>query len=266
MLACPLPFSGNFLRSHPCQPPWPSLRHLRASGNPGVGQLGCDHGCARNYAFDLFQTALEYPGRFQRVWCANHVAQLHDGSSPSNGRPAGTVVRAASQDPSTEGGEMKITGIVALALLLLCTLPPGLAAQESATEKLNHFQDKTRKELLSSGMSALLNAGEYEAFQEIFSVYEKERLPLDERGRKLVQQLIDNRQTMTSEMAYQASLESLDLQQKSLALRQKTMKIIAQKLSGKAAARFGQLEDYLSTAVRWEFLEKMPFLGEKKKN
>jgi hypothetical protein len=113
-------------------------------------------------------------------------------------------------------------------------------------------------------MSALLNAGEYEVFQGIFSAYEKERLPLDEKSRKLVRQLIDQKQAMNSEKAYQTALESLDLQQKSLALRQKTMNIIAQKLSGKAAARFGQLEDYLSTAVRWEFLEKMPLFGETK--
>ena len=108
-----------------------------------------------------------------------------------------------------------------------------------------------------------LNKQESEIFWTVYAEYEQEHGQVDQKGMKLLETYLKNVSVFTNEQSIQFTDELTTLQQETIALRAKYFRILSEKLSGVTAARFYQVDDYVTAATKLDLLDNLPFIGEK---
>jgi hypothetical protein len=111
-------------------------------------------------------------------------------------------------------------------------------------------------------MSALLNQGDMEKFWAVYANYEKERGQLDTEAIGLLRRFADTSEKLDDRQCVTLINDGATLQQKGLALRKKYFNSLSKVISGKAAARFYQIDDFISTTVRLDILDNIPLFGD----
>lgn len=173
-------------------------------------------------------------------------------------------------------GRLLLTGIFALA-----ALGPSFAQQHRATPKAEQTNMLTpsaedteryltalssaRRKLFAESMNDL-SATQLEAFWSVYTDYEKDKnaLALErvERVKKFVESF-GHAEGLTDADVTEAITEAAAVQKKQIDVRLKYFNTLSARIGAKAAGRFALTDDYVSTAVRLDWLNSIPFPGDK---
>jgi hypothetical protein len=106
-----------------------------------------------------------------------------------------------------------------------------------------------------------LGPEERERFWKIYDEYVKEREPLEKERFALLQRYAQSYSAITDDQAIAIALVSGRLQIADVQLRLKYAETLRRKMSGRVAARFVQIDDYVTTAMRMNSLSGIPLVA-----
>jgi hypothetical protein len=106
-----------------------------------------------------------------------------------------------------------------------------------------------------------LGPEERERFWAVYDDYTKEREPLEKERFALLQRYVQSYATLSDDQAMALALASGQLQVNDVQLRLKYAAILRRKMSGRVAARFFQIDDYVTTAMRMNSLSGVPLVA-----
>ena len=106
-----------------------------------------------------------------------------------------------------------------------------------------------------------LGPEERERFWKIYDEYEKEREQLEKERFSLLQRYAQSYSAMSDDQAMALALASGRLQISDLQLRLRYAETLRRKMSGRVAARFFQVDDYVTTAMRMNSLTGIPLVA-----
>lgn len=129
-------------------------------------------------------------------------------------------------------------------------------------EMLRRALTEGRRKLFSAGMD--LSPKEFEAFWGIYGDFEKEKEAIDQTRLAALKDLAAHYKTMTGAQALAVVAQSAEIQSKEIAVRKKYADLMGQKVSPAAGARFWQIDDYITTALRLDLLDNIPLFQENK--
>ncbi|HEY7513329.1 MAG TPA: hypothetical protein VIC87_02575 [Vicinamibacteria bacterium] len=150
---------------------------------------------------------------------------------------------------------------VPLAVGLLAASP--LGAQTVTLSKLDettyrYAVTEQRRNIFAANLA--LNPDERERFWAVYDEYGKEREPLDKERFLLLQRYAQSYANLSDDQAMALALASGRLQVTEVELRLKYAATLRRKMSGRVAARFFQIDDYVTTAIRMNFLSGVPLV------
>lgn len=106
-----------------------------------------------------------------------------------------------------------------------------------------------------------LGPEERERFWPIYDDYEKERAALEKERFSLLQRYAQSYSSISDDQAMALVLASGRLQVADVQLRLKYAEALRRKMSGRVAARFFQIDDYVTTAMRMNSLTGVPLVA-----
>ena len=106
-----------------------------------------------------------------------------------------------------------------------------------------------------------LGPEERERFWKIYDEYTKEREPLDKERFALLQRYAQSYGAIGDDSAMALALAYGRLQISDVQLRLKYAETLRKKMSGRVAARFFQIDDYVTTAMRMKSLSGIPLVA-----
>ncbi|HEY7575510.1 MAG TPA: hypothetical protein VIB08_10130 [Thermoanaerobaculia bacterium] len=156
----------------------------------------------------------------------------------------------------------KIVSCFALAAAL--TALPAFAQAPAAsagvdTEQLKQALTKGRRELFSAGMGSL-SAPNLEKFWAIYGEYEKERTAIIDQRMGLLKDYATKYKTMQPEDATGWVDKLAKIGTDEITLRKKYADQIGKQISPAAAARFWQIDDYITSAAKIDVMDNIPLV------
>jgi hypothetical protein len=106
-----------------------------------------------------------------------------------------------------------------------------------------------------------LGPEERERFWKVYDECAKEREPLDKERFGLLQRYAQSHAAISDDQAMALALVSGRLQVAEVQLRLKCAETLRRKMSGRVAARFFQIDDYVTTAMRMNSLSGIPLVA-----
>jgi len=106
-----------------------------------------------------------------------------------------------------------------------------------------------------------LGPEERERFWGVYDEYAVERVPLDKERFALLQRYAQSYATMSDEQAMGLAIASGRMQVSEVELRLKYAAVLKRKMSGRVAARFFQIDDYVTTTQRMNSLTGIPLVS-----
>ena len=122
-----------------------------------------------------------------------------------------------------------------------------------------------RRKLFAASMSNL-SAEQLQAFWGVYADYEKEKDAITSSRIDLAKKYVDSFASTAGLADADISeivTEMVALQHKTVDLRLKYFEIYRGKLDAKTAGRFALVDDYITTAMRLDLLDQIPFPGDK---
>jgi hypothetical protein len=107
-----------------------------------------------------------------------------------------------------------------------------------------------------------VSEAEKAAFWEVYDAYEVGRKELADTRFSLLERYANQYETLTDEQTDQLVKESVKMNMSMDKLKKKYYAKMKKATSTKTAAKFLQFENYLGTAVRFQILDSIPFVGE----
>jgi hypothetical protein len=152
------------------------------------------------------------------------------------------------------------TGLAA-ALVLAAA---GVRGQTVAVSNLDegtyrHIVSEERRTIFAANLA--LGPDERERFWAVYDDYAKEREPLDKQRYDLLERYAQTYAKLSDDQAMAIALASGRLQVDDVELRLKYAGILRKKMSGRVAARFFQIDDYVTTAGRMKLLSGVPLVA-----
>ena len=150
-----------------------------------------------------------------------------------------------------------------ISLLLIVGVAP-IAHTQDTTASLNADRAKqvlttARRDIFEATMG--LTDAQKDPFWNIYNEYEKDRAPVTEKTLQLVQQYTADFSTLTNEQLMKMMKDSSSNAKKQIDLRTKYAEQMCKKVDPKVGVRFFQIDDYITTAVRLDVLDNIPFVG-----
>jgi hypothetical protein len=145
-------------------------------------------------------------------------------------------------------------------LLVLFALPFAGQAQHTEMDMMRKLFSSEKRALTESFLQ--LNGTDANAFWEQYDAYEAERKGLADKRIALIEKYAEQYQGLTNDQATELTNESFKLKGDRLALRKKYFKKISKAVDAKTAAGFIQLEVYIATAITFDLMDSVPFVGE----
>jgi hypothetical protein len=106
-----------------------------------------------------------------------------------------------------------------------------------------------------------LGPGERDRFWGVYDDYAKERAPLDKERFSLLERYAQSYAALNDEQAMAIAIASGRLQLAEVELRLKYADVLRKKMSGRVGARFFQIDDYVTTAMRMNSLSGVPLVA-----
>jgi hypothetical protein len=140
----------------------------------------------------------------------------------------------------------------------------GLGAQTVAVPNVDeptyrYAVTEERRNIFAANLA--LGPEERERFWKIYDEYVKEREPLEKERFALLQRYAQSYSAITDDQAIAIALVSGRLQIADVQLRLKYAETLRRKMSGRVAARFVQIDDYVTTAMRMNSLSGIPLVA-----
>ncbi len=151
----------------------------------------------------------------------------------------------------------KLTTLLSFIFLLTVSF---LAGAQTHDEMFNTVFKQEKRAYFSDNMH--LKADEFDKFWNMYGSFETDRTVLGADRIDLLKTYVEKYQTMTNEDADIFMKKWLTLDKKEDALRVKYYTKMKKELGAKTAAHFLQLDDYIQTAIKFEILDELPFIGE----
>jgi len=148
----------------------------------------------------------------------------------------------------------------ALLLLALFALPFAGLAQNTEMDMMRKLFSSEKRALVESFLQ--LNGTDANAFWEQYEAYEVERKGLADKRIALIERYAEEYAGLTNDQAVELMNESFKLKEQRLSLRKKYFKKITKAVDGKTAAGFIQIEAYVATAITFDLMDAIPFVGE----
>ena len=159
-----------------------------------------------------------------------------------------------------------VLGLCVLGVVLLAeaqdtrVLPPSVTGSSPDMDVVRFVLTQGRRRTFENTMK--LSPREGQIFWKVYADYEEERGRLEQQTVTLLDGYLKRLSSFTSEQAIQFTNELAEHQQAGIVLRTKYFKILSEQLNGVIAARFYQVDDYVTAAIKLDFLENVPFIGE----
>ncbi len=131
-----------------------------------------------------------------------------------------------------------------------------------STEMIKLAMSAERKQIFQEGMVGILKAESVETFWNIFDTYLKERSDVDEKNVKMITRYANDFSKMPDKEINQIINEESKIQAEQAALRNKYFKLISKKVNLTVAARFYQIDNYISSVSRVALMDQVPFIGD----
>jgi hypothetical protein len=151
-----------------------------------------------------------------------------------------------------------------LPALVVAMAASRLEAQTVVVSKLDESTYRTavtaeRRTIFAANLA--LGPDELQRFWEIYDAYAKEREPFEKERFALLQRIAQSQGTLNDEQAMALAIASGRLQLSEVQLRLKYADTLKKKMSGRVAARFFQIDDYVTTATRMNLLSGIPLVA-----
>jgi hypothetical protein len=153
-----------------------------------------------------------------------------------------------------------------LCVVLMCMASVAVAEQTDVVvvpaidaEQFKFALTKARREVFDSGMA--LKGTQADAFWNTYGEFEKEKKPIDDKRTSLLQEYATKKEQLTDEQAVRLVNDFANVAQDDIKLRVKYTNLLAKKLPGVLAARFYQIDSYITTAMTLDLLDNMKLLG-----
>jgi hypothetical protein len=151
---------------------------------------------------------------------------------------------------------------LAAVLGVLGTAP--LGAQTVSVPRIDqttyqYAMTEERRNIFAANLA--LGPEERERFWAVYDDYVKEREPLDKERYSLLERYAQSYATLNDDQAMALALASGRLQLSDVELRLKYAAVLRKKMSGRVAARFFQIDDYITTATRMNSLSGVPLVA-----
>jgi len=151
----------------------------------------------------------------------------------------------------------KITTFLSIVFLSAMSF---LATAQTNDEMFNSVFKQEKRAYFSENMH--LKADEFDKFWTIYGSFETDRATLGTERINLLKTYVEKYQTMSNEDADAFMKKWLALDKSEDAMRVKYYGKMKKELGAKTAAHFLQLDDYIQTAIKFEILDELPFIGE----
>lgn len=151
----------------------------------------------------------------------------------------------------------KITTFVSIIFLSAMSF---LATAQTSDEMFNTVFKQEKRAYFSENMH--LKAEEFDKFWTIYGSFETERTTIGSERISLLKTYVEKYQTMSNEDADAFMKKWLAIDKAEDAMRLKYYGKMKKELGAKTAAHFLQLDDYIQTAIKFEILDELPFIGE----
>ena len=151
-----------------------------------------------------------------------------------------------------------------LALLAVVVSAGGASAQTIGMANLDEgmyreMVTEQRRQVVSANLD--LGVAERERFWKIYDDYVKEREPIEKERFSILQRIAQTGVGISDDQAMALALASGHLQITEVQLRLKYAEELRRKMSGRVAARFFQIDDYVTTAFRANSLQGIPLVA-----
>ena len=140
-------------------------------------------------------------------------------------------------------------------------------AASAQTVSMAHLDEPMYREMVTEQrrqvVSANLDLGvaERERFWKIYDEYVKEREPIEKERFSILHRFAQTGAALSDDQAMALALASGRLQIAEIQLRLKYSEELRRKMSGRVAARFFQIDDYVTTALRANSLSGIPLVA-----
>jgi len=151
----------------------------------------------------------------------------------------------------------KITTFLSIVFLSAMSF---LATAQTNDEMFNSVFKQEKRAYFSENMH--LKADEFDKFWTIYGSFENDRATIGTERINLLKTYVEKYQTMSNEDADAFMKKWLALDKTEDAMRVKYYGKLKKELGAKTAAHFLQLDDYIQTAIKFEILDELPFIGE----
>jgi len=150
--------------------------------------------------------------------------------------------------------------LLAVAVFLFTSMNSKIIAQEDEIQEVQKEWGKDKKELVRMGMA--LSAADSVKFWPVYNKYEKERQKLGKERILIIQDYADHFADLTNAKADEL-VNRIFKNDAALATLQKTYyTTLKTKMNAKQAAKFLQIESYISSFLKSAIQEEIPIIGE----
>ncbi len=151
----------------------------------------------------------------------------------------------------------KLITILSIVFLSFISL---LSNAQTQDELFNSVFKQEKRAYFAENMH--LKADEFDKFWTIYGAFENERVNIGTERINLLKTYVEKYETMSNEDADAFMKKWLAVDKKEDAMRVKYYGKMKKDLGAKTAAHFLQLDDYIQTAIKFEILDELPFIGE----
>ena len=139
----------------------------------------------------------------------------------------------------------------------------GAANAQNSGSEVEMFQSIFSMEKKAM-VAEFLNLSDTEAgpFWDLYNAYESERADLGKRRITLLQNYVDQYNTLDDESGSELLAEAMKLQISRDKVKNKYTNKIKKAVGAKRAAQFYQLENYIDSAINLYLMDNLPFVGE----
>ncbi len=126
-------------------------------------------------------------------------------------------------------------------------------------EQLKIALTQARRQVFEDGMA--LSEPTKSVFWNVYDGFEKEKKVLDGKRLATLQEYVSKKDQLTDEQAMRLVNDFANTAQEEIKLRVKYANELSKKIPGVLAARFYQIDSYITTAMTLDLLDNMKLLG-----
>jgi len=127
------------------------------------------------------------------------------------------------------------------------------------TDQLKIALTQARREIFADGLA--LTEPAKGTFWNVYESFEKEKKVLDDKRIAVLQEYVAKKDQLTDEQAMRIVNDFASAAQEEVKLRIKYTNELSKKIPGVLAARFYQIDAYITTAMTLDLLDNMKLLG-----